>query len=85
MAKSAYRDAVCANVVRILSQERERKGISMTRLAEMAGLSQGMISLVEREERNPSLDTLMRICVSLEIELSTVLARAERAAKKSTA
>ena len=54
----------------------------MTRLAEMSGLSQGMISLVEHEERNPSLDTLMRIAVALEIELSSVLSRAERAAKK---
>ncbi|TAK95380.1 MAG: XRE family transcriptional regulator [Verrucomicrobia bacterium] len=55
----------------------------MTRLAEMAGLSQGMISLVEHEERNPSLDTLMRICVALGVDLSSVVARAERAAKKT--
>jgi transcriptional regulator with XRE-family HTH domain len=54
----------------------------MTRLAEMSGLSQGMISLVEHEQRNPSLDTLMRICVALGVELSTVLGQAERAAKK---
>lgn len=57
--------------------------MSMTRLAEKAGLSQGMISLVEHEERNPSLDTVMRICVALQIELSTVLARAERDAKQT--
>lgn len=83
MAKSGYRDSVCSHVARILRQERERKDISMTRLAEMSGLSQGMISLVEHEERNPSLDTLMRICVALEVELSSVLSRAERAAKKT--
>jgi transcriptional regulator with XRE-family HTH domain len=54
----------------------------MTRLAEMSGLSQGMISLVEHKQRNPSLDTLLRICHALDIELSTVLNRAERTAKK---
>ena len=54
----------------------------MTRLAETSGLSQGMISLVEHELRNPSLDTLLRMCGGLQIELSTVLSRAERAAKK---
>ena len=54
----------------------------MTRLAEMSGLSQGMISFVEHEQRNPSLDTLLRICHALKIELSTVLVSAERAAKK---
>ena len=62
------------------------KNISMTRPAEMSGLSQGMISLVEHEERNPSLETLlMRICGAWKIELSAVLARAERAAKKVAA
>lgn len=84
MAKDGYRESVCSNVARILRQERERKGISMTRLAEMAGLSQGMISLFEHEERNPSLDTLMRICTALDLPLSAVLARAERAARKAS-
>lgn len=81
MSSNGYRSAVCENVVRILRQERERQKVSMTRLAEKAGLSQGMISLVEHDERNPSLDTLMRICIALGIELSTVLAQAEREAK----
>ena len=77
-----YRETVCANVARILRHERERKNISMTRLAEMSGLSQGMISLIEHEERNPSLETLVRIAEALEIDLSTVLARAEATAKR---
>ena len=84
MARNTYRESVCAQVAHILRREREGQGISMTRLAEMAGLSQGMISLVESEQRNPSLDTLMRMCLALRIELSTVLNRAERAAKKPT-
>jgi transcriptional regulator with XRE-family HTH domain len=82
VSKTGYREAVCANVALILRQERERKGLSMTRVAEMSGLSQGMISLVEHEERNPSLDTLLRICGAMEIDLSAVLIRAENAAKK---
>jgi transcriptional regulator with XRE-family HTH domain len=82
VSKTGYREAVCANVALIVRQERERKGLSMTRVAEMSGLSQGMISLVEHEERNPSLDTLLRICCAMEIDLSAVLTRAETAAKK---
>lgn len=81
MAKISYRESVCSHVVSILRQEREQQKVSMTRLAEMSGLSQGMISLIEHEQRNPSLDTLMRICVALGVELSTVLVRAERLAK----
>lgn len=74
---------MCSQVAYLLRIERERQTISMTRLAEMSGLSQGMISLVEHEQRNPSLETLLRICHALKIELSTVLARAERTAKKA--
>jgi transcriptional regulator with XRE-family HTH domain len=83
MADNAYRDSVCSHVVRILREERERRGISMTRLAEMAGLSQGMISLVEHEHRNPSLDTMIRMCQPLRVKLSVVLARAERTANQA--
>jgi transcriptional regulator with XRE-family HTH domain len=81
--ESDYRDSVASHVARILRQERGRRRISMTRLAEMSGLSQGMISLVEHEHRNPSLDTLLRMCGPLGIQLSAVLSRAERAAKKT--
>jgi transcriptional regulator with XRE-family HTH domain len=83
VAESAYRDLVCSNVARILREEREHRGISMTRLAEMAGLSQGMISLVEHEHRNPSLDTMLRMCAPLHVRLSDVLIRAERTAEKA--
>ena len=85
MAINKYRESVSSHTVKLLRQERERRGVSMTRLAETAGLSQGMISLVEHEQRNPSLDTLLRICVALEINLSDVLSQAEVAAKKSVA
>lgn len=54
----------------------------MTVLAQRAGLSQGMISLVEREQRNPSLETLLRIAFVLEINLGDILQRAARAARR---
>ena len=85
MAKTNYRDNVCSHVATLLREERKRQTVSMTRLAEMAGLSQGMISYVEHEQKNPSLDTMLRICHALKIELSTVLARAEKMAKKAGA
>jgi len=54
----------------------------MTRLAEQAGLSQSMISLVERDLRNPTLDTLLRVTEVLEIELSDVLIQAKQSVAK---
>ena len=55
----------------------------MTRLAEGAGLSQGMISLVERDLRNPTLDTLLRMAQVLEVDLWRVIQKATVEATKS--
>ena len=57
----------------------------MTVLAERSGLSQAMISLFEREHRNPSLETLIRIAHVLQIDLSVVIRRAYKAASKKRA
>jgi len=56
----------------------------MNTVAERSGLSQPMVSLVERELRNPTIDTLLRIAVALELDLGDVLQRAERAAATRT-
>jgi len=81
VAKTGYRELVSSEVASILKKEREKRGLSMTRVAEMSGLSQGMISLIERQQRNPSLDSLLRICIALNIQLSSVLTEAERTAR----
>ena len=76
VSKSELREAIAINAIRLLRDERQYKGISMTRLAEGAGLSQGMISLVERDLRNPTLDTLLRMAEVLEVDLWRVLRKA---------
>lgn len=68
--------AVCSRVVKILRQEREKRGLSMNAVAERAGLSQQMVSYVEREMRNPTLETLLRISAALEIDFATVMRQA---------
>jgi transcriptional regulator with XRE-family HTH domain len=54
----------------------------MNTVAERAGLSQQMVSYVEREMRNPTLETLLRIAAALEIDLAELLGRALRQAGK---
>ena len=76
-------DAVCSQVARLLREERERKGMSMTTLAERAGLSQQMISYIERELRNPTLNTLLRVADALELDAAEVLRRARSMAEPS--
>jgi transcriptional regulator with XRE-family HTH domain len=48
----------------------------MNCVAERAGLSQQMVSFVEREMRNPTLETLLRISAALEIDFADLLRRA---------
>lgn len=68
----------CEGVATILKRERTAQKLSMTRLAEKAGLSRQMVSYVERGLRIPTLDTLLRITAVLGIKASNVLTRAER-------
>ena len=56
----------------------------MERLAEKAGLSTSMISLMERGLRNPTLDTLLRIAEVLEVDLGRVIQKAATGVAKSS-
>ena len=82
MSKTLLRESVCSHVVRLLREERLKRRMSMMVLAQRAGLSQSMISLVERDLRNPTLDTVLRIAEVLEVELSDLLVKAKRAATR---
>jgi transcriptional regulator with XRE-family HTH domain len=69
--------AVCARVAEIIRVERQSRGLSMNLVAERAGLSQQIVSYVERGMRNPTLETLFRICAAIGIDLATVIRRAQ--------
>jgi transcriptional regulator with XRE-family HTH domain len=49
----------------LLRQFREAAGISCNELARRAGISDGMISRMERGERTPTLETLRRLTAAL--------------------
>lgn len=84
MPDSRTRKAIAANVARILRQLREERGLSMNRLGEAAGLSQQMISYVERQMRSPTLETLLRITEALGVEAADVLRCAREATHGKT-
>jgi transcriptional regulator with XRE-family HTH domain len=69
---------VCARVAEILRAERVAQNLSLTRLAEGAGLSRQAVSYIEQERRIPTLDTLLRITRVLKLDASEVIARATR-------
>lgn len=73
-------DAISSQVARLLREEREKRGLSLNRLAQRAGLSRQTVSYVEQEVQNPTLDTLLRITSVLEVDLEKVLAQARKRA-----
>lgn len=83
MASDKSQQVVCSRVAQILRQERQKRGLSMNRVAERAGLSQQMVSYVEREMRNPTLETLLRIAAAMEIDFVDVMRRAIQSARKT--
>jgi transcriptional regulator with XRE-family HTH domain len=54
-------DLIAANLVYL----RERKGMSQLELASSADLSQGFIADIERKNKQPSLESLEKICWAL--------------------
>lgn len=52
---------------------RNELNLSQEKLAEKCSFDRTYISLLERAKRNPSYLNLIKLCVGLEIELSTLL------------
>jgi len=63
---------------RVVKKHREKRKLSRAALAEMSGLHQTYIGLLERGERSPNLDTAKSIARALEISLGKLIAEAER-------
>lgn len=78
MPNSKKRQAICLQTARLLKEEREKKNLSMTVTAAKAGLSQQMVSYVERGLRNPTLDTFLRITEALGVDPVKILKKASK-------
>jgi transcriptional regulator with XRE-family HTH domain len=79
VANNKSREAIRKRVAELLRKRREALGLSMNVVAQRSGLSQQMVSYVERGMRNPTLETLLRICDVLETPLEDVIRRARKA------
>jgi len=78
VVKDALHDEISAEVVKLLIAERKRRGISGNLLAEKSGLSQSLISTLETNPWNPTLDTLLRIGQALEMDVGAVISKARK-------
>ncbi len=80
MANDKTIQAIRSNVARLLREERERQKVSLNALAQRAGISRQMVSFVESEERNPSLEMLLRLTIALNVKLEDVIRNARKLA-----
>ncbi len=82
MLDQKHLQTIASRVAELLRKERKRRQLSMSAVAERAGLSQQMVSYVERGLRNPTLDTLLRMAAAMKLDLAELLAAAQRKARK---
>ena len=68
-------------VVYNLKKIREEKNISQLELAHRAGISQNMVTYIETGKRSPTLQTLIKLCVALEVSPSKLFTE-EKTEKK---
>jgi transcriptional regulator with XRE-family HTH domain len=61
-----------------LRKAREEAGLTQEKLAFSAGIDRSYVSLLENDHKSPTVDVLNRICDSLGIRASVILARVER-------
>ena len=59
--------------IRRLADERQRQGMSMTKLAALASIDTKTVSLIERGERSPTLYTILRIAGALELDPESII------------
>jgi len=66
----------------VLRKHRAQKKITQETLAERADIASKMVSLIERNERNPSLNVADSIAQGLGISLAQMIKEAEAIRKK---
>ena len=75
---------MCAQVIKLLREEREKRGLSKYTLSAQCGLAQQTISYMERGLRQPSFETILRIADGMGVNLEDVLGRARAAVSKKS-
>ena len=70
-------EAICDEVVRLLQQERKRRKLSNYAVSQRSGVSESMLSLLERGLRNPTLEMALRIADGIGADLPALIKEAE--------
>jgi len=77
-----YHEAIRKEIVRLLRKEREQRKLSNYAVCQRSGVSESMLSLVERGLRNPTLETVLRIADGIGVSLPRLIEKATRTVSK---
>lgn len=61
----------------VISEFRKKKGLSQEVLSGLSDIGRTHLSAIERGERKPTLETLYKICVALDVKMSELVAEIE--------
>ncbi len=67
----------------VIARYRTKRGLTQEVLSGLADIGRTHLSAIERGERKPTLETLYRISLALEIKMSTLVAAIEKELDKS--
>jgi transcriptional regulator with XRE-family HTH domain len=73
---------ISSEIARLLKEEREKRNISLNLLAQKAGVNRQSVAFIEQGLRNPTLNTLFRLTLALEVEPEDIIGRARKLAAK---
>ena len=75
-------EAIRKEVIRLLREERVRNKLSNYAVAQNSGVSESMLSLVERGLRNPTMELTLRIADGIGADLPALLKKAALTVQK---
>ena len=82
MPNIGHYEALRADIIRLLQAERKKRKLSCYALAQKAGVSESMLSLVEHGLRNPTLELVLRIADGIGADLPAIIKKAQVTATK---
>ena len=83
MRTPSKREAIIAKLIEKLREERTRQNLSLNEVATRSGLSHTMVMRVEKGERLPTIDTLLRITDALGSDLALMLTEAKQSVESA--
>jgi transcriptional regulator with XRE-family HTH domain len=66
-------------IVRLVREARLLRKLSKYEVSRRCGVSQSMLSLVERGQRNPTLELMLRVTDGVGVDLGALIAKAKKA------